>query len=188
MWKTSPVRSSVAGRLPGWIYGQGDRPARLIRAVADRCQSDQADAGPSSGNRPAGGTPTGAVPLKVKPMGRYLNGQSKPLYPGGAVASNSTRTPEDTMPEPAPSSAILASHSVNRPGEVDRLNTILEDAGLGRPLGPPARSTSSVVVLPVSADPRAVAAALRRAAPEGGGDHYEASSPYSVHTVNHDTT
>ena len=92
------------------------------------------------------------------------------------------------MPEPAPSSAILASHSVNRPGEVDRLNTILEDAGLGRPLGPPARSTSSVVVLPVSADPRAVAAALRRAAPEGGGDHYEASSPYSVHTVNHDTT
>ena len=92
------------------------------------------------------------------------------------------------MPVPAPSRAILASHSVNRPGEVDRLNAILEDAGLGRPLGPPARSTSAVVVLPVSADPHAVAAALRQAAPEGGGDLYEASSPYSVHTVNDDTT
>src|SRR5207245_1791337 len=57
-----------------------------------------------------------------------------------------------------------------------------------RPLGPPARSTSAVVVLPVSADPHAVAAALRQAAPEGGGDLYEASSPYSVHTVNEDTT
>jgi Subtilase family len=120
-------------------------------------------------------------------MGRYLNGQSKPLYPGGAVASNSTRTPEDTMPEPAPSRAILASHSADRPGEVDRLNAILEDAGLGRPLGPPARSTSAVVVLPVSADPHAVAAVLRQAAPEGGG-LYEASSGYSVHTVNEDTT
>ncbi len=92
------------------------------------------------------------------------------------------------MPEPAPSGAILASHSVNRPGEVDRLNTILEDAGLGRPLGPPARSTSSVVVLPVSADPHAVVAALRQAAPEGGGDLYEVSSGYSVHTVNADST
>ncbi len=87
------------------------------------------------------------------------------------------------MPEPAPRSAILASPSVSQPGEVDRLNAILEDAGLGRPLGPPERSTPAVVVLPVSADPRAVVAALRRAAPEGGDHHYEVSSGYSVHTI-----
>jgi subtilisin family serine protease len=90
------------------------------------------------------------------------------------------------MPESAPRSAILASHSVSQPGEVDRLNAILEDAGLGRPLGPPEQSTPTVAVLPVTADPRAVVAALRQAAPEGGGQKFEVSSGYSVHTVNDD--
>jgi hypothetical protein len=126
----------------------------------------------------------GATLPKVEPRGRYLSGKSKPLYLSGAAASNMTRTPEDTMPEPAPSRAILASHSVNQPGEVDRLNTILENAGLGRPLGPPVRRTSAGVVLPVSEDPRAVAAALGQATDH----HIEVSSGYSVHTVNHDTT
>ena len=92
------------------------------------------------------------------------------------------------MPEPAPRSAILASDSASRPGEVDRLNAILDGAGLGRPLGPPELSTPEVVVLPVSADPRAVVAALRRAAPEGGDYHFEVPSSYGVHTVDDGAT
>jgi len=87
------------------------------------------------------------------------------------------------MPKPARRSVILASPSAGQPGEVDRLNAILEKAGLGSPLGPPKLSTPAVVELPVSADPRAVVAELRRAAPPGGDDRYEPPSHYGVHVV-----
>jgi hypothetical protein len=90
------------------------------------------------------------------------------------------------MSEPAPRSAILASHSITGPGEIDRLNAILEGAGLGRPLGPPEHITPAVVVLPVAADPRKVVAAVRRAAPEGGHHQVAVPSGYRVDTVNHD--
>jgi subtilisin family serine protease len=91
------------------------------------------------------------------------------------------------MSEPAPRNAILASHSITQPGELDRLNAILEGVGLGRPLGPPVHITPAVVELPVARDPRQVVAAVR-AAPEGG--HHQVSVPagYSVDTVNHDPT
>jgi Subtilase family len=100
------------------------------------------------------------------------------------------------MSEPAPRSAILASHSITRPGELDRLNTVLEKEGLGRVLGPPELSTPTVVVLPLSADPRAalapdsrkVVAALRRAAPKGGDHRYEEPSSYGVDTIEHPAT
>jgi hypothetical protein len=85
------------------------------------------------------------------------------------------------MSDPTPRNAILASPSINRPGEIKRLNAILEDAGLGRPLGPRERCTPAVAVLPVSGDPQPIAAALRRA-----GIHAETSFPYSVHTVDPD--
>ncbi len=88
------------------------------------------------------------------------------------------------MPEPARRGAILASHSVGQPGELDRLNAILEDAGLGRPLGPPERSTPAVAVLPVSGDPEEVVAALRRVVPEG--DDVDVLHVYSVDTVDPD--
>jgi hypothetical protein len=104
------------------------------------------------------------------------------LYFGGAVASNSTQTPEGDMSEPVPRNAILASSSITRPGEIDRLNAILEKANLGRPLGSPEHITPEVVVLPVATDPQAVAAALSEI-PEGGGHHAEVPSSYAVHTV-----
>ncbi len=89
------------------------------------------------------------------------------------------------MSEPAARSAILASRSVDRPGEIDRLNAILADAGLGRPLGPPERNTPTVSVLPVSGDvdPRRVVDTLRAAAPGAGELHLQVSSGYRVHTV-----
>src|SRR5262249_62293607 len=86
--------------------------------------------------------------------GRYLNGKRGPLYLGGTVPPDSTRTPEATMPEPARRSVILASPSAGQPGEVDRLNAILEKAGLGSPLGPPKLSTPAALGPPVSATPR----------------------------------
>jgi hypothetical protein len=110
------------------------------------------------------------------------------LYLGGTVASNSIRTPEATMPKPARRSVILASPSASRPDEVDRLNAILEKAGLGRPLGPPELSTPAVVVLPVSTDPRKVVAALRQAAPKGGDHRYAEPSTYGVDTIEHRAT
>lgn len=86
------------------------------------------------------------------------------------------------MSEPAPCSAILASHSVTGPGEVDRFNAILEDAGLGRPLGPPKQYTQTLTALPVSADAdlQAVVAKLREAAAYSNRQ----SSSYRIHTVN----
>lgn len=89
------------------------------------------------------------------------------------------------MSEPAARGAILASRSVDRPGEIDRLNAILADAGLGRPLGPPERTTPTVSVLPVSGgvDPRRVVDTLRLAAPGAGELHLQVLSGYRVHTV-----
>jgi len=89
------------------------------------------------------------------------------------------------MSEPAPRSAILASRSVTEPGEIDRLNAILADAGLGRPLGPPERNTPTVSVLPVlgDVDPRRVVDTLRATAPGAGELHLQVVSGYRVHTV-----
>jgi subtilisin family serine protease len=89
------------------------------------------------------------------------------------------------MSEPAARAAILASRSVSEPGEIDRLNAILADAGLGRPLGPPERNTPTVSVLPVSGDvdPRRVVDTLRSAAPAAGELHLQVASGYCVHTV-----
>jgi len=89
------------------------------------------------------------------------------------------------MSEPAARSAILASRSVDRPGEVDRLNAVLADAGLGRPLGPPERNTPTVSVLPVSGDvdPRRVVDTLRLAASGAGELDLQVLSGYRVHTV-----
>lgn len=94
------------------------------------------------------------------------------------------------MSEPAARGAILASRSVDRPGEIDRLNAILADAGLGRPLRPPERNTPTVSVLPVSGDvdPRRVIDTLRRAAPGTGELHLQVLSGYRVHTVADDAT
>src|SRR5262249_9009783 len=88
------------------------------------------------------------------------------------------------MSEPAPRSAILASNSVTPPGEVARLNAILEDAGLGRPLGPPEWRTPAVAVLPVSGDAEEVVAALRRVIPES--DDLDVLHDYSVDTLDPD--
>jgi subtilisin family serine protease len=84
------------------------------------------------------------------------------------------------MSEPAPRNAILASPSLSR----DRLNAILEDAGLGRPLGPPERTTPAVTVLPVSGDLEQVVAVLRPVVPEG--DAIDALHEYGVDTVDPD--
>jgi hypothetical protein len=89
------------------------------------------------------------------------------------------------MSEPAARNAILASRSVDQPGEIDRLNAILADAGFGRPLGPPERNTPTVSVLPVSGgvDPRTVVETLRLAAPGADELHLQVFSGYRVHTV-----
>jgi subtilisin family serine protease len=71
---------------------------------------------------------------------------------------------------------ILATASELRPGDIDRLNKILEDAGLGRPLRHPeagslAASVSDLAVLPVvGADPLAVRDAVRAFIRQGGGE------------------
>jgi subtilase family protein len=88
------------------------------------------------------------------------------------------------MSEPAPRKAILASQSSTQPVDIDHLNAILEDAGLGRALGPSVRSTPAVAVLPVSgADPQEVVTVLRRAE----GDLFDPkSTDYSVDTLDPD--
>ena len=88
------------------------------------------------------------------------------------------------MPDPAPRSAILAPPSVSQDAERERLNAILEKAGLGRPLGKPEQSTLAVAVVPVSGDPEEVVAALRRVLPED--DDVDVVQDYSVDTVDPD--
>ena len=89
------------------------------------------------------------------------------------------------MSEPAARRAILASRSVDRPGEIDRLNDILADAGLGRPLEPPERNTPTVSVLPVSGevDLHRIVDTLRQATPVAGELYPQVFSGYRVHTV-----
>jgi hypothetical protein len=71
---------------------------------------------------------------------------------------------------------ILARASELRPGDIDRLNKILEDAGIGRPLrhpeaGSAAAGVSDLAVLPVvGADPMAVRDAVRAFIRQGGGE------------------
>ncbi len=71
---------------------------------------------------------------------------------------------------------ILAKASELRPGDIDRLNKILDDAGLGRPLrhpenGASAASVSDLAVLPVvGADPMAVRDAVRAFIGQGGAE------------------
>jgi Subtilase family len=73
-------------------------------------------------------------------------------------------------------SRILAKASEFRPGDIDRLNKILDDAGLGRPLRHPEASAaaaggSGLIVLPLAgADPMAVRDTVRAAAGKGGGE------------------
>lgn len=88
------------------------------------------------------------------------------------------------MSEPAPRNAILVSQSGTQPVDIDRLNAILDGAGLGRALRPAVGSTTAVAVLPVSgADPQEVATVLRRAE----GDHFDPKSAgYTVDTLDPD--
>ena len=88
------------------------------------------------------------------------------------------------MSDPTPRNAILASPSINRPGEIERLNAILEDAGLGRPLGQPVQTTPAVAVVPVSGDPEEVVAVMRRVDPDG--DDADVMHEYSVDTIDPD--
>jgi len=73
-------------------------------------------------------------------------------------------------------SRVLAKASEFRPGDIDRLNKILDDAGLGRPLRHPeadaaAAGGSGLIVLPLAgADPMAVRDTVRAAAGTGGGE------------------
>ena len=93
------------------------------------------------------------------------------------------------MPASYCDDVILAPASALRPGEIDRLNELLHDAGLGRPLRQPEDSASEVTVLPVDgADPMAVRDALRRVARERGEDLPELTPDfqYAAHTVEDD--
>jgi subtilisin family serine protease len=93
------------------------------------------------------------------------------------------------MPASYRHDVILAPASALRPGEIDRLNDLLHDAGLGRPLRHPEDSPSEVAMLPVhSADPRAVRDALRRVPTERGEDLPELTLDfqYAAHTVEDD--
>jgi Subtilase family len=92
------------------------------------------------------------------------------------------------MPAADPEHAILTSPSVHQPGAIDRLNAILEQAGLGRPLGQPEEGTPEMAVVPVSgAGPQQVVEALHQAAPEHGEDLLETTRdfPYYADTVPH---
>lgn len=66
---------------------------------------------------------------------------------------------------------MLARASELRPGDIDRLNEILHDAGLGRPIRPPEASAgpSGLAVLPVAgADPMAIRDVVRARAGQAG--------------------
>jgi Subtilase family len=70
---------------------------------------------------------------------------------------------------PYRSDVVLAPASLAaQPREIERLNAILDDAGLGRPLGPAKSSTSELATLSVSADPLVVSETLLRAGRERG--------------------
>lgn len=78
------------------------------------------------------------------------------------------------MPMTYRGSVMLADASVLRPGEIDRLNKILQDAGLGHPLRRPAAGNAApgdagLVVLPVTgADPMAVRDVLHAVVGQSG--------------------
>ncbi len=123
--------------------------------------------------------------LRTLLLRTYLRDRLSHLFAGGDRRRNDPQTPEAAMPAPDLSHVILAP-SAHQPGEIDRLNAILEHAGLGRPLGQPERSTPAVAVVPVSdVDPRTVADTLRQAAPEHGEDLLQATAPqeFNVDTV-----
>jgi hypothetical protein len=88
---------------------------------------------------------------------------------------------------------ILVKASELRPGDVDRLNKVLEDAGLGRPLrqpetGTPAAGPSGLVELAVAgADPMAIRDAARAHAQRGGEEMPALTPPYEYDagTVEH---
>jgi subtilisin family serine protease len=69
---------------------------------------------------------------------------------------------------------VLAKASELRPGDIGRINEILENAGLGRPVrlpedSPPGASASGLAVLPVAgADPMAIRDAVRAHVWQGG--------------------
>ena len=93
------------------------------------------------------------------------------------------------MPASYRDDVILAPASALRPGEIDRLNRLLHDAGLGRPLRNPADSAAEVAVLPVDGvDPMVVRDALRRVASQRGEDLPELTPDfqYAAHTVEDD--
>src|SRR6266511_3101458 len=72
------------------------------------------------------------------------------------------------MPTSYREGVIVAPKSVLETGEIERLNAIIHDAGLGRPLQPsPMDRTYETVVLALAgADPLAVRDALRRESPK----------------------
>jgi hypothetical protein len=100
------------------------------------------------------------------------------------------------MPVPFRDGVVCAPGSVLRPGEIDRLNRLLDDAGLGRPLCHPERrggggdAEPGVVLLPLAgADPVAVRDTLRRSARERGAELPDLTPDYRyrVDTVERDT-
>jgi serine protease len=89
---------------------------------------------------------------------------------------------------------ILALASELRPGAVDRLNKVLEDAGLGRPIRQPEASlhgsASDLAALPVTgADPLAIREAVRAHVQQDGGDVplLVPDFPYSAGTIDKGT-
>src|SRR6266545_4837668 len=140
----------------GW-RGAGPRPGHPRRPSVDRAVVT-VTGGTTSGKRAtASGAVAGAGELT------YLHGRSRHLFIGGS------RRPVHggSMPTSYREGVILAPKSVLEPGEIERLNAILHDAGLGRPLQPsPMDRTYETVVLALAgADPLAVRDALRRESP-----------------------
>jgi hypothetical protein len=63
---------------------------------------------------------------------------------------------------------LAAADLAARPQEIERLNGILDEAGLGRVLGPSRASTPQLAALSVTADPLVVSETLQRAGRERG--------------------
>src|SRR5690348_13659796 len=89
----------------------------------------------SSRNHPARGSAGGAVMSCLAGKGEVFNRRAGPLVSRRRRRQQSTQTLEGDMSEPVPRNAILASSSITGPGVIDHLNTILDDANLGRALG-----------------------------------------------------